>query len=484
MGNLCFSPNINASDRQQCSQGVVTFDRWISPLIEIRREIGRRKAASLTDPEIENLKRLLPVRARPVEEEYLDKAKSCSENADAFACGFTAVYDNFVKLFGNPGEIGRFSGEPRSAKLTPLKSGYLVAELSTKGGERREVFLDTGSSSSGVSKYLQTLESAHFTEKNRVPIYGLKAYNTSGLAFVLGQISYSPPFVVEVGLLDKLEGTEPGKRLVALLGLDFFLQSPVEINYDSWTVTENQDVGRRLAEKRWGPVPFSIAGIQSSNLGVLILVKADVDGVSFPFAVDTGSNLSSIIPSCLLKLPKQTVRSLGGGRIADGTTVDAMAIGNITLTLGGSHIPLDSLTVTSTSDPNSATVEKNGLCGSIGLDVLARFNMIIDPETRTLFISPRKSKGEASINPSFLTERRDDGRLVVGNLTEDSTAYKSGLRSGDEIVGIDKTPASKLTPFWIVEWAYARRKRSKILIRRNGDWMNIIIDRTKRKAAR
>ena len=90
----------------------------------------------------------------------------------------------------------------------------------------------------------------------------------------------------------------------------------------------------------------------------------------------------------------------------------------------------------------------HGRNGSLGSELLRRFNLILDYPAKKIHIMPNKAfNDEFHYDMSGLEIQipvPDEHRYIIAGIRKQSRAELAGIRPGDEILSINGTPAVKL----------------------------------------
>ena len=108
------------------------------------------------------------------------------------------------------------------------------------------------------------------------------------------------------------------------------------------------------------------------------------------------------------------------------------------------------------------------LGGLIGNDILRRFNVILNYDRRDIYLMPNSHYNEAfdysytGIELYFV-----DGRIIIGDVANDSPAEKAGLKEGDIVVAVNKNFSQNLQQYKAA--IQTTGDRLQLVIQRNGE---------------
>lgn len=473
MGNLCEPADYSFRlYKSECAEGRKSFGKQLKDIQELRHKIGAAKTKSPNGQEVKRLKGELVQKVKPIEALYKEKKKKCKKSKHAQSCGFVYSYDKYVKMVGPLDASGLKTGPVVSRKLAPLRSGYLLTTL-TPAKKRREVFLDTGASITIFSKYYAELNDNKLDYTGGVVAHGLPLYTASGLTFRMGKIGFKPEYVTVSPLIDFLEGSRRKYRLISILGLDFLLGHNLEIDYDKSSIVFNQDVDKRLTEKKWSVVPFYL---KSNEATYVMNIKVYLNGKPLELMFDTGGGFTYLIEQCLPKLLKVKVED-GGYALHTSGLQKKGVIKNVEVGLSPFlKTKMDYISVEYASSPNSKQLHSQGRCGVLGLDVLRRFNFMLDRESLSVYFSKR-GRGYKASNQARMgyVPFRHKGKLIVERVLKGSSVEKAGIKRGDVILSVEGKNASSFSMMGLMDQAFHGKKSIEVVFESSGQKKTVVI---------
>jgi hypothetical protein len=278
------------------------------------------------------------------------------------------------------------------------------------------------------------------------------AYVQASSFTIPGVSSFSQPLTLAFPL-KKLEAPL-GHEIDGVIGSDFIKEFVVEIDYQSHIV--------RLYDK----YTFRYSGHGQSipiemNADGHPVVEAEVtpeggEALKGKFLIDIGSSASLALYSPfvsghnLLGPKLKTIRAMGAAGV--GGEMQAQ-IGRVAeLKIGDFRL---SKPVTFFSQDKAGVFASSSAQGSIGEQILSRFNLFLDYGHSRIIFEPNKDFGQpfAPAEPGLVLEGvgSDFKTFRVVDVLEDSPASEVGLQKSDVITAIDGRPASAFSLSEVVE---------------------------------
>ena len=119
--------------------------------------------------------------------------------------------------------------------------------------------------------------------------------------------------------------------------------------------------------------------------------------------------------------------------------------------------------------------------GTMGLDVLGRFNVLIDIRHRRVFLEPNGVRSEPLGPPCSGVSLATDTtfqRILVDRVYEGSPAREAGLEPGDEIVSVGGRAASDLTIQGVRRMLRGEWTEMEMFVSRRGEARTVVLRRT------
>ena len=292
--------------------------------------------------------------------------------------------------------------------------------------------LDTGSG--GISLDSATCERLKLnplpSDKTILGIAGIRQ-----VKFVYNQTLHLPGLTVDslnfhVNDYDILTSVY-GDKIDGIIGYSFFTRYIVQINYDSMQVTVWSRGNFRYPRGGYMLRPLI------ASLPIIGSQVRDARNVLARFYFDTGAGLCALLStdfvsdSTLLepgrKIFSTQAQGLGGKANMQLTTIRELRVGPYRFRKVPTYIFDDQYNVT--SYPN--------LGGLIGNDILRRFNIILNYERRSIYLTPNSHYRDLfDYSYTGLTIYWIDGEVRVGDVMKGSPAEKGGFKEDDVIVAV------------------------------------------------
>jgi hypothetical protein len=235
------------------------------------------------------------------------------------------------------------------------------------------------------------------------------------------------------------------ERLDGLFGHELLRRYIVRIDYASGTL---QFAERSAAPEAW----FRGAAIPFTFVGNLPSVAIKIDGVEARVALDTGdrSSLTLFGPFVAdhgLRERQQRLRTVsgwgvGGPILADMARSERLELGPFALSGVVTRMPV----------VQSGVFASRIADGSIGNEVLRRFDITFDYERQLFYLSPnaRFSDRDRFERSGLWARLPETGAgFEIFAVAPESPASRAGLSAGERIVAIDNAPATSQT---LIDW--------------------------------
>lgn len=277
-----------------------------------------------------------------------------------------------------------------------------------------------------------------------------------------------------------------GTRIHGLLGYNIFQNFIVEIDYSKKIISFHDPESYEYKDgwwifhrnRRYETLPLIIHETKPYILAYIIMN----DGIRVPvkLLIDTGASHSlwlDTFSDSLIKLPETTVDVFLG----KGLNGDIFGkLGRIPEIHLGSFIIPNPIVAFPDSMSTGQTTGLDHRNGTLGAEILRRFNVIIDyPNKKISLIKNHNFKNRFKVNRSGIDIEAPVPELpyyVISHVRKGSPADKAGLRRGDEINYINNNNAFNLTINDIYEFFYRKPgKKIKLGITRNEYKFSVII---------
>lgn len=461
---------------EACQDTAAKIVEQLKPVIEMRHKIGKAMTATDEGKTLSVLTKELSDTAMPILDAYAREEENCKKTDNAQSCIYAEQFRSFIKFFGPIIPIMEgVKYNPTSIEMAHLKNGYIVVPLEPKKSGV-EVFLDTGAGGTVLS-----LEFAN-THKDSVSVLSRNAeygQNTPVVAFRdmkfdLGGITFEPTSGMVSSIGDFFEGSDKGRKLIAILGADLLFPRSWEVDHDRSIFVLEQDVEKELSkDNRWDQV-----SLFPSSYGVTFHTGIDVfiNGRSFRLELDTGANTTGLIEQCPLP-------DMGGSKGTFTVTLEGLheekELKNTRVKLGDYGSSAD-ITITPKNAVNAGIAQKMGFCGFLGTDVLSNYDYMYDPQTLSLYIKPRDKKEiprfrRTGFVPKRTKQENEPAVFTVVEIIPETPAEKAGLKPGDIIMDIDSMNSNSISMMELLDMSYSSKPEIPITIVRNGETKRLIL---------
>jgi hypothetical protein len=337
---------------------------------------------------------------------------------------------------------------PRPVAELPLKlflGRVTVAQVTVGGSRPLAVILDTGAD--------DDILNARIARELKLHVLNPKVIEQPGGALEMGQVesvqlkigAVPVPNLAMVSV--PLDSLQPfiGQPLDGILGYGFFSQFVVEFDYAAQRVRLFAPE-TYVAPPKAVMIPITFRG--KSPLVEITLDNATGESVKTFVEIDTGSFESlglkgafldehRLVPANALKRPLFGL-AIGGETTGYRTRLAAA-------TLGPFRLPRPVTSATTSGDGGSADV-----AGVLGGEALNRFKVIVDYSRKQLLLIPNRELSRPSEYFDFLgfqivAAGEHYNQFQIKAVMPDSPASEAALQPGDDIVGIDGQPTSKMS---------------------------------------
>jgi len=265
-----------------------------------------------------------------------------------------------------------------------------------------------------------------------------------------------------------------GIEVHGLIGYDIFNRFIVEVNYAKKILTLREP-GFYKPPKRYNEIPITIEDTKP-------YVSADIainEGTRFAgkFMIDTGASHAILINESSnedIDIPEKNFKTIIGRGLGGPISGKISYINEITI----DRYSFSDL-IASFPDPDSypdtiGLVYRNG---TIGGELLSRFNVLFDYNNEKLYVSKsNRFKKPFGYNMSGLTVIADGEELKTYKITdvrENSPAFEAGIRIDDTIEFINGSSMDKVGLNEVYKlFNFGKGKKINLVISRNGERKN------------
>ena len=265
-------------------------------------------------------------------------------------------------------------------------------------------------------------------------------------AKVASQVSLSLPGGVESGINQALLVLDEdylklrnnlGTDVFGVLGYDIFSRFVVEINYDENFIVLHEPKKFRVRQS-YRKIPMKV--VNTKPYIELTINKNENEGKKMHLMVDTGASHAILLdnPDDNSLIPDQNITSVIGRGL--GGNINGY-LGRMTSVKMGKFEfegPIASFPI---EGDYGAAIKRGSRNGTIGGELLSRFNVAFDYSQGYLYLRKSKAFHEgfehdmSGMNIATQGEKLD--QLIVNNVRQDSPAFNAGIRKGDEIESIN-----------------------------------------------
>ena len=253
-----------------------------------------------------------------------------------------------------------------------------------------------------------------------------------------------------------------GEKVDGIIGYSFFSRYIVQINYDSLRISVYSKGAFRY------PKGGYMLRALIASLPIMSAQVSDAVRINNRFYFDTGAGLCALLStdfvndSLLLDSRKKSyytqAQGLGGKATMRLTTVKELRIGPFRFRKVPTYVFDDQYNVT--SYPN--------LGGLIGNDILRRFNVILNYDRRSIYLTPNSHYREQfDYSYTGLGIYWVDGEIRVGDIMKDSPADKAGLKEDDVILAVGTNFTNNIQTY--KNLLQNPGEKVKITFKRNGE---------------
>jgi hypothetical protein len=355
----------------------------------------------------------------------------------------------------------------------------IIIPVFINGSDTLKFILDTGVSHTMIT----SMKGAHNTSFNfarEIELFGLgsgrevKAYHSFGNVIELpGVVGFNHNVIILKEDFDFLSQSL-GTQIHGLIGYDVFDGFTVEIDYKAQKITlyDPKFYTKRVREKfvkKFEPIPLTIDRRKPFVKGVVI--DENNEEREATFLIDCGASHALSLfktENNKLEVPGQSLYTyigagLGGDIYGYIGRVKRFRIGDYNFKKPIATFPDEE------SVPVTEGEEDRG--GSIGADIIKRFDVVIDYRGEEILLKPNEFyKDEFKYNLSGIdltTPLPDVPLFQVAKIRKGSPAWIAGLEVGDQIVNINGIETSEYSLSNIVEMLQSRPGRTfRIGVRR------------------
>lgn len=324
-----------------------------------------------------------------------------------------------------------------------LIGSYVVIKAKINNSSPLNLILDSGIRSTLITE-LTPDDSVSLNYSQNIFLKGLgvgsqlQALTSEGNDISIGKINLSQQtvYVLTEDIFNLSRHT--GSKINGLIGSDFFLGRVVEVNYDRHRIFFYESEGF-VPPKKYEPLQLNVEGLKM--FVHLPIVDPGGHAKEVKMLVDTGAELAAWFRGYgkdPVSLPPKFIRGyIGQGLNGEITGV----IGRIPQVKIGNSVVYNAVV----SFPDSASIaevfSESQRDGTIGSQILSRFNLIFNEPDNTLYVKPNsRFKEKWSYNIAGIELVQTDLLLRLSEVLyvwAGSPAEEAGVQKGDRILEVN-----------------------------------------------
>jgi predicted aspartyl protease len=328
------------------------------------------------------------------------------------------------------------------------ESNLIIIPIKVNGNGPFDLIFDTGSES-GLILDKSIIPDYNLDSARRIPVYAKEGQKLTEF-LVANKLSVT---------LDGVKGTNQtmlvldedimdihnviGSNIYGVIGSELFNRFVVEIDY------MNQIIKLQDPKSFKKPRNYKAVKLEVNNFRPYVTVKLGQKGtkkINAKLLVDSGASSALFLDEANnenIPLLKRTID------ISLGTGIAGVVEGKIgkvhKLKIGGyrfSNITTSYPNEWSISSKNEAILDKSNIRhGTLGADLLSRFDVIFDYSKNTMYL--KKNEGFSNefffntVGLNVMAMGLELNNYVVSDIIKDSQAHKAGIQVGDEIISLN-----------------------------------------------
>jgi hypothetical protein len=285
---------------KDCEQGQREFSEDVKAIEPLRHKYGAAILSGKSSKNISAIKKNLKKVATKLKDKYDDKVDECfGEHYDDSACGYLVAFDRYVDALGPLDSIKQSYDSPRKLSLKPMNIGFLVFDFDN--GDELEGMFDSGAEVTAFPYAFFSLFNKYFSYFFDVEDSNDKAYLMKNMGLKFAGDEFMPGLGVVTPVIDNYyQGIEDRHVIMSLVGTDYLISNPFEVDYDTWTMTFDFDVKKRIKDGKWHQIPLYL-GITGLN-GYMLSMDVYINGIELRLSFDTGATNTIVFDSCTSSL--------------------------------------------------------------------------------------------------------------------------------------------------------------------------------------
>ena len=250
-----------------------------------------------------------------------------------------------------------------------------------------------------------------------------------------------------------------GKKFDGIIGYSLLKDHVTKIDYDSNEILVYNKI-QDLTTDGYESISFEFGNgipIPQFDINITLRNSETFKGKVF---FDSGAGLTILMNSPFAesneisnKVKKRLIsksENLHGESTSEKIAIKSMNIGGYRL----SEMPINIA-----HDKNGVSSYEDYL-GILGGAVISKFNVILDYNTSTLYLKPNKNFTKPFDFPmsGISLIKTEDGKIVIDRVEKTSTAFKNGIRKGDQILSVNNDSSGNIQNYR----AYLKQENSSV----------------------
>ena len=326
-----------------------------------------------------------------------------------------------------------------------MANNLIILSAKINGSDSLSFILDTGLKNSIICEHGER-DALDLVESHQMQVVGLgdgnptDAIHSSGNILEVGGLNFSEQDFIVISENILQLSHKMGTRVHGMLSMSVFYDYVVEIDYQRRHISFTSPESYKLHNSnKYSSIPFLI----ESGKPFLEITIIGEDGRSYPVKLLLDSGASNAIWLDInsmegFLIPERKVHTYLGSGISGNLQGTLCRVKQVKI---GDYSLNDVLV----SFPDSMSIAQQeqvpGRNGSIGSEILKRFDVIIDFPEKLIHLRPNRSfKQKFNYDMSgieVMAEVPDQPIFVVTRVREGSPAYNAGIRTGDMILSIN-----------------------------------------------
>lgn len=365
-----------------------------------------------------------------------------------------------------------------------MVGSYIVVEVRINESSRLKFILDSGVRSTIITELLPG-DSILLTYNNIRDLQGLgrgatlNALVSNDNTIFIGRkfkLFNKTIFVLQEDIFNLTRQT--GTKINGLLGADFFQDYIVQIDYTARKV-RFYDKDKISVPKGYGVMPMTIEKQKMYiNLSVL---ETDSARRSIKMLIDTGAELNAwfqTLTNKAITIPEKSIH----GRIGQGLSGEVTGIfARVPQICIANFCVKDPIVVFPDSAVISGIIQNSDRDGTIGSQLLSRFNLIIDPFNKQFYFKPNSNfKKPFVYNIAGIEVAQTYAffpQIEVINVWKGSPAEQAGIKVGDLINEINFQKIFSMTLSQVRGYfEHASKRPLRMILQRDGKMLDVEVE--------